>query len=71
MQGLANVLILPNINTSNAAYKLLQRLGGAETIGPILLGTAKTVNVISPTAGATEIVDLAAVTAAAVVQQHR
>ncbi len=62
--GAANILIFPNLNSANISYKLLQRLGGAEAIGPILLGMAKPVNIISPSADATEIVNLAAVTAA-------
>ncbi len=66
--GAANILIFPNLNAANISYKLLQRLGGAEAIGPILLGMGKPVNIISPSADATEIVNLAAVTAAELVQ---
>lgn len=59
----ANVLIFPDLNSANIAYKLLWRFGGAEVIGPLLLGMNKPVNVLQQNAGVHEIVNLAAVTA--------
>lgn len=45
-KGSANVLIFPNLESGNMANKLLQRLGAAESIGPILLGINKPIHVL-------------------------
>ncbi len=63
LTGDANVLIFPDLNSANIAYKLLWRFGGAEVIGPLLLGMNKAVTVLQQNAGVQEIVNLAAVTA--------
>ena len=57
----ANVLIFPDLNSGNIAYKLAQRLGGLEAIGPILMGLSKPVHVLHPTLDVNEIVDMAAI----------
>jgi malate dehydrogenase (oxaloacetate-decarboxylating)(NADP+) len=59
----ANVFVFPNLDAANIAYKLLWHLGGAEVIGPVLLGMNKPVNVLQMGAGVPDIVNLAAVTA--------
>jgi malate dehydrogenase (oxaloacetate-decarboxylating)(NADP+) len=60
LRGGANVLIFPDLTSANIAYKLLMRLGGAETIGPILMGMSKPVHVVQRGAEVEEIVNIAA-----------
>jgi len=56
----ANVLIFPDLEAANVAYKLLQRLGGAETIGPVLLGMGKPIHVLQRGDEVRNIVNMAA-----------
>ena len=57
----ANVLVFPELSSANMAYKLLSRLGGAETIGPILLGVGAPVHVLQAGDDVEEIVAMTAV----------
>jgi len=61
LKGGANVLIFPNLEAGNVAYKLLARLGGSEAVGPILMGLSKPVHVLQQGAEVGEIVNVAAV----------
>ncbi len=54
----ANVLIFPNLESGNIAYKLLQEIGGAEAVGPILLGLNKPVHVLQLGSSVREIVNM-------------
>jgi malate dehydrogenase (oxaloacetate-decarboxylating)(NADP+) len=59
----ANVFVFPDLDAANLSYSLVERLGGAETIGPVLLGMQRPVNIL-PTGGSVQqIVYLAALTA--------
>jgi malate dehydrogenase (oxaloacetate-decarboxylating)(NADP+) len=61
LKGGANVLIFPNLESGNIAYKLLQRIGGAELIGPLLTGLRQPVHVLQRGSEVNEIVLVAAV----------
>ena len=66
--GGANVLIFPDLQSANAAFKLVQRLGGAEAIGPILMGIRKPVHMLYQ---GSEVKDIVYMTALAVVDAQQ
>jgi malate dehydrogenase (oxaloacetate-decarboxylating)(NADP+) len=61
LKGGANVLIFPNLESGNIAYKLLHRVGGCELIGPLLTGLSKPVHVLQRGSEVNDIVHVAAV----------
>ncbi|MEW6731064.1 MAG: phosphate acetyltransferase [Acidobacteriota bacterium] len=61
LKGGANVLIFPDLQAANIAYKLMQRMGRAEAIGPILMGISKPVHVLQRGAEVKDIVNMAAI----------
>jgi malate dehydrogenase (oxaloacetate-decarboxylating)(NADP+) len=61
LKGGANVLIFPDLEAGNIAYKLLNRIGGCEVIGPILMGMSRPVHVLQRGAEVNEIVNMAAI----------
>ncbi len=63
LAGAANVLVFPNLSASNTAYQLLDKIGGADEIGPILMGLAHPVTVLPPSATVESIVRVTAMTA--------
>jgi malate dehydrogenase (oxaloacetate-decarboxylating)(NADP+) len=62
LDGEANVLVFPNLDAGNISYKLLDKLGGAEVIGPVLLGMKQPVNVLQRGSSVASIVNLTVLT---------
>ena len=61
LKGNANVFIFPDLQSGNISYKLLHKLGGAEQVGPILMGTKKPIHVLQRGDDVADIVNMAAV----------
>jgi malate dehydrogenase (oxaloacetate-decarboxylating)(NADP+) len=65
LQGEANLLVLPNIDAANISYNLLKTAaGGGIAIGPVLLGAAKPVHILTPSATVRRVVNMTALTVA-------
>jgi malate dehydrogenase (oxaloacetate-decarboxylating)(NADP+) len=61
LKGEANLLIMPNLDAANISFNLLKMTGGeGVTVGPILLGAAKPVHILTPTATVRRLVNMTA-----------
>lgn len=69
IQGDANIFIFPNLEAANIGYKIAQRIGGAEAIGPVLQGLANPANDLSRGCDADDVYNLIAVTCAQVIDR--
>ncbi len=69
LDGVANVLVFPSLSAGNIAYKLLRSFGGADAVGPILLGMRRPVTVLQRNTDAEGIVSMVAITAASALRQ--
>jgi malate dehydrogenase (oxaloacetate-decarboxylating)(NADP+) len=65
LKGVANLLIMPNLDAANIAFNLLKMIAGdGITIGPVLLGAAKPVHILTPTATVRRILNMSAMAVA-------
>jgi malate dehydrogenase (oxaloacetate-decarboxylating)(NADP+) len=60
----ANILIFPGLSSGNMAFKLLEQLGGAKAVGPLLMGISKPFNVLQPNTDMENVVNVIAITVA-------
>ena len=69
LEGEANILIMPNLDTANIAYQMIKTLADALPVGPILIGPARPVHILTQSVTARGILNMTAV--AAVEAQER
>jgi malate dehydrogenase (oxaloacetate-decarboxylating)(NADP+) len=60
LEGVANVLIMPNLDTANVAYQMVKVLGDALPVGPILIGPARPAHILTPSVTARGILNMTA-----------
>ncbi len=70
LQGPANVLVFPNLGAANTAYKLIGQIGGAEVIGPILLGMRKPVHVLQRGGTVQDVINLVTIASVDAAGRH-
>ena len=60
LQGVANILVMPNLDAANIAYQMVKVFGDSLPVGPILLGTARPAHILTPSVTARGIVNMTA-----------
>ena len=63
LKGPANIFVFPELNSANIAFRMMNRLGGAEKVGPVLMGFSKSIHVLQRECDIQEIVNMAAISA--------
>ena len=63
LQDGANILVFPNLDAGNIAYKLVQQLGGAEVLGPFIMGLNKPANILQRTGSSQDVANSIVITA--------
>jgi malate dehydrogenase (oxaloacetate-decarboxylating)(NADP+) len=72
LRGEANLLVMPSLDAANISFNLLKTVGGAGiTIGPILLGAARPVHILTPTATVRRIINMTALAVVDALEAHR
>ena len=61
LKGAANLLIMPGLDAANIAFNLLKAVGGGVAVGPMLLGAAMPVHIVSPSITVRGLVNMAAI----------
>src|ERR1700739_1529420 len=69
LEGVANILIMPNLDTANVAYQMIKSLADALPVGPILIGPSRPAHILTPSVTARGVLNMTAV--AAVEAQER
>ena len=69
LEGIANILIMPNLDTANVAYQMIKSLADALPVGPILIGPSRPAHILTPSVTARGVLNMTAV--AAVEAQER
>ena len=64
LQDKANLLVMPNVDSANIAFKILKHIGGAISVGPMLLGTPEPVHLIGTATSSRGVVNLSAILSA-------
>jgi malate dehydrogenase (oxaloacetate-decarboxylating)(NADP+) len=63
LEGVANILIMPNLDTANVAYQMVKAMADAVPVGPILIGSSKPAHILTPSVTARGILNMTAVAA--------